>query len=54
VGQEAQQSIPRQLRLPELGAPQQKEQEARDESVANPDQPVPVSMPPESPNGSAG
>lgn len=53
VEQEARQPIPRQLRLPELAAQQQKEQETQGESVVNPDQPVPVSMPPESPNGSA-
>jgi regulator of protease activity HflC (stomatin/prohibitin superfamily) len=52
VEQEALPSIPQQLRLPELAA-QQDVPEAQEEAVSDPDQPVPISMPPGSPNGSA-
>ena len=51
---EARPSIPIQLRRPELAAQQQNEQENQAEAAANPDQPVPLSMPPGSLNGTAG
>jgi hypothetical protein len=54
VEQEALPSIPQQLRLSELAAQQQNGQETEEEAVLDPDQPVPINMPPGSPNGSAG
>jgi hypothetical protein len=54
VEQETLRSIPQQLGVPELAAQQQNGQETEGESLTNPDQPVPISMPPGSPNGTAG
>jgi hypothetical protein len=54
VDHDARPSIPMQLRLPELAAQQQDDQGKQAEAAANPDQPVPLSMPPGSLNGTAG